>query len=241
MKRLPVLIVTLLVVLVATATTAIGVVLANRDDDTRTRMGPGMMYAGSSSTPGWWDDSWSSMMGPMMGSSWGASESEYLAEMVAHHREAVAAARELARSDRPEMRAFGASIVKAQSAQITQMTSWLNQWYPDATTSVGYRPMMRDLSRLSGDRLDEAFLQDMIGHHMAAVMMSQDLLWRGTDHDAVARLAQSIRDDQHAEIIQMQGWLVQWFDTGWRGGMGMWSGQGSGNWMGPGMMWGSRS
>ena len=36
--------------------------------------------------------------------------------------------------------------------------------------------MMRDLSGLSGDRLDRTFLEDMIGHHMAAVTMSQRLL-----------------------------------------------------------------
>ena len=35
----------------------------------------------------------------------------------------------------------------------------------------------------------------------------------GTDHEQVAQLARSIRDDQHAEIIRMQRWLAQWFDT----------------------------
>jgi uncharacterized protein (DUF305 family) len=75
--------------------------------------------------------------------------------------------------------------------------------------------MMRDLTGLSGDALDLAFLQDMIGHHMSAVMMSQHLLWRGTDHAEVAALARSIRDDQHAEIIQMQRWMTQWFDIDW--------------------------
>jgi uncharacterized protein (DUF305 family) len=224
MKRLPILVVTLIMVMVATAATAVGLVLANRDDNPRVGMGPGMMYPGSSSTPGWWDGSWDSMMtGPMMMGAYAtASESEYLAEMVAHHREAVAAARELARSDRPQMRAFGESIVETQSAQIRQMTAWLAGWYPEQATTVDYRPMMRDLSDLSGDRLDRAFLQDMIGHHMVAVMMSQHLLLRGTDHEEVADLARSIRDDQHAEIIQMQRWIAQWFDTDWRGmGLGM--------------------
>ena len=248
MKRLPILVVTLMLVVVATAATAVGVVMADRDDHPRARMGPGMMYPGSSSTPEWWDDSWNSMMtGPMMmGSVAAASEAEYLAEMVAHHREAVAAARELARSARPQLRGFGESIVRAQSAQIEQMTAWLADWYPEHTTTVDYRPMMRDLSDLSGGRLDRAFLQDMVGHHMAAVMMSQHLLWRGTDHEEVAELARTIRDDQHAEIIRMQRWLAQWYDAGWRGmgmgmGWGMRSGQGSGWGMGPGMMWGSRS
>jgi uncharacterized protein (DUF305 family) len=240
MKRLPVLVASLVVAVVVA--TVLGVVaVAGRDTTTPVRMGPGMMASGSSSTPGWWDESWGSMMssGPMMGGSGVASEPDYLAEMVAHHREAVDAAGELIRSDRAEMRAFGESIGESQSAQIQQMTSWLADWYPQQSTTVDYRPMMRDLSGLSGDRLDEAFLQDMIGHHMVAVMMSQQLLWRGTDHDAVAQLARSIRDDQHTEIVQMQRWLGQWFDADWGGGMGW--GMRSGRTMGPGMMWGSGS
>ena len=242
MKRLSILNVAL-VVAVLVATVTVGVVVASRDD-ARTPMSSGMMVAGSSSLPGWWDDSWNSMgsMGSMMmGDVSPADEPEYLAEMVTHHEEAVAAARELARSDRPEMRAFGESIVASQSAQIEQMTSWLAEWYPDLTAAPGYEPMMRDLSDLTGDELDLAFLQDMIGHHMVAVMMSQQLLSRGTDHEQVASLAQSIRDDQHTEIVQMQGWLAEWFDADWRAGRGpgAWSGHGSA--MGTGMMSGMRS
>ncbi|GAB2453673.1 hypothetical protein GCM10027062_37830 [Nocardioides hungaricus] len=242
MRRLPALVIALVVVVVVASVTAVGAIAwaIQDDDDWSARMGPGMMTSGSGSTPGWWDDSWGSMMG-MMGRAGVASKPEYLAEMVAHHQEAVDAAGELARSDRPEMRAFGEAIVQTQSAQIQQMQAWLRDWYPEQSAAVDYRPMMRDLSGLSGDQLDQTFLQDMVGHHMMAVMTSQQLLWQGTDHDQVAQLARSIRDDQHAEIVQMQRWLAQWFDTDWRGAMGCggWSGQASGWGMGPGMMWGS--
>ncbi len=211
MKRLLLLVVTLLIAGVAAI--AIGVAAANRNDNT-VRMGTATMVHGSREVPGWWNDSWQSMRGPMMMGRWAGSatsEPEYLAEMVAHHQEAVAAARELSRSPRPEMLAFGDSIVATQSAQIEQMRSWLGEWYPDLSTTVGHRPTMRDLSGLSGDRLDRVFLQDMIGHHMVAVAMSQHLLWRGVEHEQVASLARSIRDGQHSEIIQMQRWLARWF------------------------------
>ena len=154
----------------------------------------------------------------MMGRSTDVGEADYLAEMVAHHREAVAAARELARSDRAEMRAFGESIVATQSAQIEQMVIWLGDWYPDQDAAVDYQPMMRDLTGLSGDDLDRVFLQDMVGHHMAAVMMSQQFLSRGADHEEVADLARSIRDDQHTEIVRMRRWLLRWFDIRSMGG-----------------------
>ncbi|WP_433429297.1 DUF305 domain-containing protein [Nonomuraea sp. CA-141351] len=89
-------------------------------------------------------------MGPCgwMHSMYVSDGADHLTHMVAHHEEAVAAARQLQRSNRPQM---------------------------------------RDLSRLSGDALDETFLQDMIPHHMVAVMMSQQLLASGrAEHPEVA-------------------------------------------------------
>jgi uncharacterized protein (DUF305 family) len=148
----------------------------------------------------------------MMSGAWPSSEYQYLAEMVAHHEEAVAAARQLERSHRAEMRAFGAAVVTSQSTQIEQMQSWLDTWYPNRSGQVDYRPMMRDLTGTSGDRLDLTFLQDMVGHHMRAVMMSQQLLRRGlADHEQVEALAVTISDEQHREIVQMRQWLRDWF------------------------------
>ena len=71
---------------------------------------------------------------------------------------------------------------------------------------------MRDLSGLSGDALDEAFLIDMIPHHMVAVMMSQRLLMHGdAEHDEVDALARDISAEQRREIALMRTWLVAWF------------------------------
>ncbi|MCK9823610.1 DUF305 domain-containing protein [Nocardioides cavernae] len=156
------------------------------------------------------------LMGHGMGHGMGqhvtvTSEHEFLVEMVAHHQEAIRAARELARSDRATMRAFGERIVEAQSAQVVQMQAWLDEWYGDDSPDADYDPMMRDLSGLSGDRLDRTFLEDMVWHHMAAVMMSQHLLVSGlVEHDEVAALARDIRDEQRAEIVQMRRWLADW-------------------------------
>lgn len=179
--------------------------------------------------------------GPGMGSGMGAghgvgmgashsmttasSEAGFLVEMVAHHEEAIAAARQLERSARPEMRAFGAQVVAAQSDEVRRMRGWLADWYPEQSLDADYTPMMRDLSGLEGDALDEAFLQDMVGHHMTAVMMSQHLLVGGRiRHAQVDDLATGIRDTQRAEIVQMRAWLAEWFDTspfghGWMGPM----------------------
>ncbi|MFF4618932.1 DUF305 domain-containing protein [Nonomuraea jabiensis] len=144
------------------------------------------------------------------------TEAGYLARMVAHDQEAVTAARQLRRSDRPEMRALGASIADRQGADIATMRAWLDKWYPGHSgTATGYQPMIRDLSELSGDALDNAFLLDMIPHHMAAVTMSQQLLMSGrAQHSETVGFATRVRDARHAEMFRMQRNLGHWF-KGW--------------------------
>jgi uncharacterized protein (DUF305 family) len=124
-----------------------------------------------------------------------------------------------------------AAIVETQTAEVRQMAGWLADWYPGRDTTVDYEPMMRNLDGLSGDALDRAFLEDMIPHHMMAVMMSQQLLRRGlAEHAAVVPFARSIRDTQHEEIGTMSTWLADWFGAsvmgGMQGGMGHGAGMG---------------
>lgn len=233
-RRVAGIVVVVVVLLVGVTTTVAATVMD--DDDRWNDRGGGMMSSQRDDRADgrdWQRWGWQGTGGMMMfGGVHGmraASEDVYLAEMVAHHEEAVAAAQQLQRSPRARMREFGDAIVASQSAQIDQMRQWLADWYPDRTERVAYRPMMRDLTGLSGDRLDRAFLQDMIWHHMAAVMMSQQLLVRGgAEHGEVQTLAQDIRDEQHAEIFQMQQWLRDWFGVGWQHGMrGGWNGMGA--------------
>lgn len=138
-----------------------------------------------------------------------ASEFDYLTRMIPHHQEAIVTAGLLERgTQRAELRAFAASIVRTQSAEVAQMNAWLAAWYPARDTRVDYQPMMRDLTGLTGDALDKAFLEDMIPHHMMAVMMSQQLIMRNLAvHAAVGPFAANIRDTQRAEIQMMTAWL----------------------------------
>lgn len=151
-----------------------------------------------------------------------ASEFDYLTQMIPHHEEAIATAKLVAaKSERPELRAFTASIVTTQTAEVVQMKQWLAAWYPGRNTTVAYEPMMRDLSGLSGDALDRAFLQDMVPHHMAAVMLSQQVLARGlAEHDPLVQFATTVRNVQHTEIATMAAWLADWFGASAMGAMG---------------------
>ncbi|MFI6922400.1 DUF305 domain-containing protein [Nonomuraea spiralis] len=140
------------------------------------------------------------------------SEYDYLSQMVPHHEDAITAARQLQRSGRPEMRRLGQSIVTTQTAEVGRMKGWLEQWYRQSPAPSPSGTTMPDLSGLSGDQLDKAFLQHMIPHHMMAIMMSQQLLMHGeAQHAEVAGFARKVRDDQWAEVRTMRQYLTQWF------------------------------
>ena len=141
------------------------------------------------------------------------SELDFLIHMIPHHEEAVSAAEILKENtEREEMRQFAEDIIQTQSFEIELMETWLESWYPDERDhDYDYQPMMRDLEGLKGEELDEAFLVDMIPHHMEAIMMSQQLLVRGlAEHEEVAFLAREIRNTQRQEIHRMMAWLSQW-------------------------------
>lgn len=159
-----------------------------------------------------------SSMGAQMGGGNGmsmmvTSEFAYLTGMIPHHEEAIATARMVHRgTTREEMRAFAASIIETQEAEVRQMVTWLAAWYPGRDTRVAYQPMMRDLTGLTGNALDRTFLEDMIPHHMMAVMMSQQLVMRNlAAHPELVPFAANIRDTQRAEIHMMSEWLRLWF------------------------------
>jgi uncharacterized protein (DUF305 family) len=92
------------------------------------------------------------------------------------------------------------------------MEKYLSEWYPDRTNNYQYQPMMGNYKGLSGEELDYEFLQDMIFHHMGAVMMSQQFIMHILDeHQSVYLLARSIRDSQRQEIFMMRDWLYNWY------------------------------
>lgn len=198
------------VLLSATAlvTTLLAAACGSGDSARMGPMGPSSMSGRSDSSGG--------MGGMGMGMGMGMevrNEFDYLTRMIPHHEEAIVAAKALqSGTQRPEMRTFAASIIETQAAEVKQMQAWLAAWYPGRDTRVTYMPMMRTLTGLGGAALDRAFLEDMIPHHMMAVMMSQQFLAANlADHGEVVPFARNIRDTQQTEIQTMAGWLRDWF------------------------------
>ncbi len=134
-----------------------------------------------------------------------SSEREFVTGMIPHHQEAVDTAKEvLARGGSTEaIRTLASGIVEAQEREIAMLKQWHLDWYGEEyVADDSYEPMMRDLSQLSGADLDERFLQDMIPHHMGAIMMAQSVR-PYIEHQEVTDMADAIMETQTAEISLM--------------------------------------
>jgi uncharacterized protein (DUF305 family) len=106
------------------------------------------------------------------------SERAFIEGMIPHHQEAVKTASEvLSRGgSTPAVRELATNIVKAQEREIEDMKQWYETWYGVPYEDRGtYMNMMRPLDALSGAELDRAFLEDMIPHHMGAIMMAKSV------------------------------------------------------------------
>jgi uncharacterized protein (DUF305 family) len=135
-----------------------------------------------------------------------SSEKEFLTHMIPHHLEAVDTAKEvLARgATTPEIKALVEGIITAQEKEITAMKSWYEAWYGTAYVSDdSYKAMMRDLSELRGVDIDKVFLEDMMIHHMGAIMMAKSIEPH-IEHPEIEALSKAIISSQSAEIQLMK-------------------------------------
>lgn len=140
-----------------------------------------------------------------------SSEREFVVGMIPHHQEAVDTATEvIARGgSTEEMRTLANGIIAAQESEIAMLKEWHQDWYGEEyVEGSSYQPMMRDLSQLTGADLDKRFLEDMIPHHMGAIMMAQTVRPH-IEHQEITDMADAIMETQTAEIKMMNELLTR--------------------------------
>lgn len=134
------------------------------------------------------------------------SERDFIENMIPHHEEAITTAKEtLARgATTPGVQLLLQNIIDAQTREVDDMKEWYREWYGIEYVDSGkYTPMMRDLEGLSGTDIDRTFLEDMIHHHMGAIMMA-NAVQEYIEHDDIRILAENIRATQVQEIAEMR-------------------------------------
>ncbi len=133
------------------------------------------------------------------------SEESFIADMIPHHQEAVDTSARLADiTQDPVLQELTQDIVSGQAAEIAMMQWWLDMWYPASSYQSTYMPMMRDTSTISSvSTIERMRLEDMIQHHMGAVMMAEDVL-KLNPREEVAIFARDVISVQTDEILLMQ-------------------------------------
>ncbi len=76
--------------------------------------------------------------------------------------------------------------------------------------AMGEMDMTSQLAGLEGEAFEVGFMSMMIAHHQSATEMAQWILER-TENPEITGAAQTIIDEQEAEIAQMTGWLQEWY------------------------------
>ena len=140
-----------------------------------------------------------------------SSERAFIEGMIPHHQEAVDTAQEVLErgGTTADIRALAEDIIDAQAQEIAEMKQWYEEWYDEPYQDTGeYTPMMRDLAELSGVELDQTFLEDMIQHHMGAIMMARSVQ-PYVEHDVMAELTDAVIEAQSAEIQAMEQMLSE--------------------------------
>ncbi|MEO8393685.1 MAG: DUF305 domain-containing protein [Chloroflexota bacterium] len=154
------------------------------------------------------------------------AEVRFLEGMMDHHQMAVDMANDcLKKAADQTLLTLCQNIITAQTAEITQMQSWVKDWYevdyapepmqmnsmpgmvmPDPTMSMS---MMAGLNALTGHDYEVAWVESMIDHHDDALHMADRLL-KQVEHVELRDMATTIIKDQSAEIRMMEALLDTW-------------------------------
>jgi uncharacterized protein (DUF305 family) len=96
----------------------------------------------------------------------------YINAMIVHHRGAMLLAEQLQQSTtRPEMNALATEILTNEPKAIDELYAWKKEWYNDSRTVRD--PIVANLGT-AGDTFDLRFLNAIIAHHEAGLLMTKD-------------------------------------------------------------------
>lgn len=139
-------------------------------------------------------------------------ETQFLTSMIDHHRMANEMAMVCQGKDvRADLEQLCGEIIAAQSQEIEEMQSWLQDWYGEThepTMMAADTATLEMLNASSGDEFEAEFMTMMIEHHSTAIERAEECL-ESAEHEELVALCENIIASQRAEIQQMQSWLQE--------------------------------
>ena len=96
----------------------------------------------------------------------------YLNAMITHHQGAMLLAEQAAQSgQRPEIKELASAILKDEPMAIAELYTWKKDWYQDKRRASEPYPVNLGSS---DDKFDLRFLNALIAHHQAGIVMTQE-------------------------------------------------------------------
>lgn len=135
----------------------------------------------------------------------------FLSQMIAHHEAAVVMAEQALKTAKDAgTRQDAQNVIKAQTAEIKQMTDWLRQWYDTDPSKEQQALVNTDMRSMMAMPVasEKMFYEMMVPHHQGAIDMSE-LAADKANRPEVKTLAAQIIRDQKAEIGSYQKKLQQ--------------------------------
>ena len=147
----------------------------------------------------------------------------FLRDMLDHHEQAnLMALLALGRDPSPVARNLAVDVLASQRYEIGLMEGWLIDWgvergaptrdamawmgmhvVPAEMPGMASQAQLNTLNTLSGDELDDAFFELMIGHHQGGIHMAEAAAKSATNPH-VRWIAKAIARNQRREIMEIE-------------------------------------
>ncbi|MHB0876087.1 MAG: DUF305 domain-containing protein [Anaerolineae bacterium] len=129
----------------------------------------------------------------------------FIDSMVEHHQGVIAmAAQALRESQDIALKDLAQSMMTVAQKEITELTTWRQQWYPDAEPMKD--PMNMGSMLISTDTsqpFDERFVAAMVSHHQGSIKMAIEAQAK-LGRPELLQFATEMQAEQEAEIAQLQ-------------------------------------
>ncbi len=131
----------------------------------------------------------------------------YLNAMIAHHRGALLLAEQAAQSRRTEIRELSAAIQAGEPKLIAELYQWKKDWYGD--TRKVRDPLVAELGSVN-DTFDLRFLNALIAHHEAGVLMTQETRLKSSRSEVLDN-ADAVEAFLKESGAKLKEWRSAWY------------------------------
>ena len=138
-------------------------------------------------------------------------DKSFIQYVIPHHQDAVdASTKILASTQDPELKAFVTNVIKTQSQEIASLKGYYKTWFGSEYMANSTYKSMMNLDNLSGQNLDKAYIQGMLGHHSGIIDVAKKVVTNNLGYSfksEIITLSRQIIKDQEADNVVLQKWL----------------------------------